>query len=234
MTGEADGPPVLSSVPIGDYMGAFFGVSGVLAALYWRDARGGHRPARRREHLRSGAAVPRPRDGGVVTGRAGADAHGQPHPGRDAAQRLPHARRALDRDLGTDRRAGPPHPRAHGRRHRRHRARSSARATERNANADELDGMVAAWVATMDAAARRRRARRRAHPGHRGERRREPARRRARAGARRASWSSTTPSSAPCTCPRPRRGSAAPRPHRVTGPRSAPTTTTSCATGWAD
>ena len=41
MTGEADGPPVLSSVPIGDYMGAFFGVSGVLAALYWRDARGG-------------------------------------------------------------------------------------------------------------------------------------------------------------------------------------------------
>ena len=41
MTGEADGPPVLSSVPIGDYMGAFFGLSGVLAALYWRDARGG-------------------------------------------------------------------------------------------------------------------------------------------------------------------------------------------------
>ena len=40
MTGEADGPPVLSSVPIGDYMGAFFGVSGVLAALYWRDAVG--------------------------------------------------------------------------------------------------------------------------------------------------------------------------------------------------
>ena len=39
MTGEADGPPVLSSVPIGDYMGAFFGVQGVLAALYWRDVR---------------------------------------------------------------------------------------------------------------------------------------------------------------------------------------------------
>ena len=33
MTGDADGPPVLSSVPIGDCMGAFFGVSGVLAAL---------------------------------------------------------------------------------------------------------------------------------------------------------------------------------------------------------
>jgi crotonobetainyl-CoA:carnitine CoA-transferase CaiB-like acyl-CoA transferase len=41
MTGEADGPPVLSSVPIGDYLGAFFGFQGVLAALYWRDACGG-------------------------------------------------------------------------------------------------------------------------------------------------------------------------------------------------
>ena len=41
MTGDADGAPVLSSVPIGDYMGAFFGLSGVLAALYWRDAGAG-------------------------------------------------------------------------------------------------------------------------------------------------------------------------------------------------
>jgi crotonobetainyl-CoA:carnitine CoA-transferase CaiB-like acyl-CoA transferase len=41
MTGDAHGPPVLASVPIGDYLGAFFGVSGVLAALYWRDANGG-------------------------------------------------------------------------------------------------------------------------------------------------------------------------------------------------
>jgi crotonobetainyl-CoA:carnitine CoA-transferase CaiB-like acyl-CoA transferase len=41
MTGDADGPPMLASVPIGDYLGAFFGLSGVLAALYWRDANGG-------------------------------------------------------------------------------------------------------------------------------------------------------------------------------------------------
>ncbi len=41
MTGEVDGPPLLSSVPIGDYLGAFIGLQGVLAALYWRDARGG-------------------------------------------------------------------------------------------------------------------------------------------------------------------------------------------------
>ena len=34
MTGDADGPPLLSSVPIGDYMGAFAGVHGALAALY--------------------------------------------------------------------------------------------------------------------------------------------------------------------------------------------------------
>jgi len=41
MTGERDGPPVLASVPIGDFMGSFFGLSGVLAALYWRDVNGG-------------------------------------------------------------------------------------------------------------------------------------------------------------------------------------------------
>ena len=41
MTGEREGPPMLSSVPIGDYLGAQSGLQGVLAALYWRDAQGG-------------------------------------------------------------------------------------------------------------------------------------------------------------------------------------------------
>ena len=41
MTGDADGPPMLPSVPVGDVMGAVAGISGVLAALYWRDANGG-------------------------------------------------------------------------------------------------------------------------------------------------------------------------------------------------
>jgi formyl-CoA transferase len=41
MTGEPDGPPVLPSVPVGDVMGAMAGIGGVLAALYWRDANGG-------------------------------------------------------------------------------------------------------------------------------------------------------------------------------------------------
>src|SRR5205823_2093231 len=41
MTGEADGPPMLSSIPLGDGLTALSGAMGVLAALYHRDARGG-------------------------------------------------------------------------------------------------------------------------------------------------------------------------------------------------
>jgi crotonobetainyl-CoA:carnitine CoA-transferase CaiB-like acyl-CoA transferase len=41
MTGEADGPPVLPSAPLGDGLAALAGMAGVLAACWWRDARGG-------------------------------------------------------------------------------------------------------------------------------------------------------------------------------------------------
>jgi formyl-CoA transferase len=41
MTGEADGPPMLASVAIGDTVTAFSGVIGALAACWARDARGG-------------------------------------------------------------------------------------------------------------------------------------------------------------------------------------------------
>jgi len=41
MTGERDGPPLLTSLPIGDVLAAIFGVLGALAACYQRDARGG-------------------------------------------------------------------------------------------------------------------------------------------------------------------------------------------------
>ncbi len=41
MTGEADGPPMLTSLPIGDVLAATAGVVGALAALYHRDARNG-------------------------------------------------------------------------------------------------------------------------------------------------------------------------------------------------
>jgi formyl-CoA transferase len=151
MTGDADGPPVLSSVPIGDYMGAFFGVSGVLAALYWRDARGGTgqlidvslyeavlqflgpamvawspgEPVPTRTGSRIPVATPR----NVYRTR---DARWIVISGPIDAQVL----RILElMDVDTD------DTRA-----------KFGRATERNANADELDGMVAAWVATMDAA----------------------------------------------------------------------------------
>jgi crotonobetainyl-CoA:carnitine CoA-transferase CaiB-like acyl-CoA transferase len=41
MTGEADGPPMLPSIPLGDTLTAIAGTVGALAACYHRDARGG-------------------------------------------------------------------------------------------------------------------------------------------------------------------------------------------------
>ena len=41
MTGEADGPPLLTSLPIGDVLASVQGVIGALAACYHRDAGGG-------------------------------------------------------------------------------------------------------------------------------------------------------------------------------------------------
>ncbi|MEX1009247.1 MAG: CoA transferase [Acidimicrobiia bacterium] len=152
MTGEADAAPVLSSVPIGDYMGAFFGVSGVLAALYWRDARGGTgqlvdvsiyeavlqflgpamvawspgEPAPARTGSRIPVATPR------NVYRTG-DARWVVISGPVDAQVL----RILEL-MGTDTED----------------ARAKfGRATERNAHADELDALVADWVGTQDAAA---------------------------------------------------------------------------------
>jgi formyl-CoA transferase len=40
MTGEADGPPLLTSLPIGDVLAAIAGTVGALAACYARDAKG--------------------------------------------------------------------------------------------------------------------------------------------------------------------------------------------------
>ncbi len=41
LTGSADGPPTLPSYALGDTLGAISALNGVLAALYWRDANGG-------------------------------------------------------------------------------------------------------------------------------------------------------------------------------------------------
>jgi formyl-CoA transferase len=150
MTGEADGAPVLSSVPIGDYMGAFFGLSGVLAALYWRDARGGAgqlvdvsiyeavlqflgpamvawspgEPA----PVRTGSRIPVATPRNVYRTR---DARWVVISGPTDAQVL----RILVL-MGTD---------------TDETREKFGHAAERNAHADELDDMVAAWVATQDA-----------------------------------------------------------------------------------
>ena len=105
-------------------------------------------------------------------------------------------------------------------------------AAERNAHNDELDGLVAEWVATLDAHDVVDTLVERAHPGHRGQRHREPARRRCthRHAARSPSWNIRC--SAPCTSRHPhltsrrrRRGSPARR------RRPAPIRTRCCATG---
>ena len=150
MTGEADGPPLLSSVPIGDYMGAFAGVQGALAALYWRDANDGAgqlvdvsiyeavmqflgpamvawspgEPPPTRSGSRIPVATPRnvyrTRDGQYVVISGPVDSQ---------------VVRILElMDAATD----------------DNRARFGS-AAERNAHADELDTMVAAWVGTLDA-----------------------------------------------------------------------------------
>ncbi len=41
LNGNADGPPTLPSLALGDSLGAISALNGVLAALYWRDACGG-------------------------------------------------------------------------------------------------------------------------------------------------------------------------------------------------
>jgi formyl-CoA transferase len=150
MTGEAHGPPLLSSVPIGDYMGAFAGLQGALAALYWRDANGGTgqlvdvsiyeavmqflgpamvawspgEPAPTRSGSRIPVATPRnvyrTRDAQYVVISGPVDSQ--------VARILELMGAATDEN----------------------RARFGS-AAERNAHADELDGMVAAWVATRDA-----------------------------------------------------------------------------------
>jgi crotonobetainyl-CoA:carnitine CoA-transferase CaiB-like acyl-CoA transferase len=150
MTGDADGPPVLSSVPIGDYLGACSGLSGVLAALYWRDANGGTGqlvdvsiyeavlqflgPAMVAwspdddPPTRTGSRIPvatprnvyRARDGRFVVVSGPTDAQ---------VLRILELM-GLDSDVNRVR---------------------FGEASSRNAHADELDGLVAAWVATLDA-----------------------------------------------------------------------------------
>jgi formyl-CoA transferase len=147
LTGEADGPPLLSSVPLGDTLTAFAGVIGALAAS-WSRARGGagrlvdvamyepvlqllggtiagydpaDPPVRAGSRVRGGVPrnVYRTRDGRYVAVSGTTD---------------PQVARLLDllgRDTAQDR------------------ARFG-RAADRLRHADELDAVVAGWVAERD------------------------------------------------------------------------------------
>jgi crotonobetainyl-CoA:carnitine CoA-transferase CaiB-like acyl-CoA transferase len=144
LTGEADGPPTLSSVPLGDTLTAFWGVIGALAAC-WAQARhdaegqlvdvamyepvlavlGGtiaaydpqNPPIRTGSRVRGGAPrnVYRTRDGAYVAVSGTTDAQ--------VARLLP----LLGRDTEAD------HDRFGG-------------AASRLRHADELDGLVGAWI----------------------------------------------------------------------------------------
>jgi formyl-CoA transferase len=150
MTGPADGPPLLSSVPIGDFLGAMSGVSGVLAALYWRDANGG---AGQLVDVSIYEAVLQFLGPAMVAWSPGDE------PPARSGSRIPVATprnvyRTRDRRWVVI--SGPTDAQVlrvlelMGADSPGHRARFGT-AASRNEHADELDSMVAAWVATQDA-----------------------------------------------------------------------------------
>ena len=145
LTGEADGPPTLPSVPVGDTLTAVVGVVGTLAACYHRDARGGegqHVDVSMYEpvlELLSGAV-------------AGWDGQG-PAPMRSGSRLAGGVPRNVYRasddrwlvvSATTDAQAGRVLA-LMGRDDPRHRERFGTSAA-RIAHADELDGLVAQWI----------------------------------------------------------------------------------------
>ena len=152
MTGEADGAPLLPSLPVGDILTAISGVLGALAACYHRDARGGtgqHVDVSMYEpvlQLLSGASAtwdpadpPPMRSGSRVAGGAPRNVY---RAGDDrwlvvSATTDPQVSRVL-RVIGRDDEA--------------HRARF-AKSADRIPNADALDALVAEWIAERPRAA---------------------------------------------------------------------------------
>jgi len=153
LTGEPDGPPLLASVPIGDGVGALAGVSGVLGALYWRDARGGAGqlvdvslyepvlgllgPALARMGAPGSSATPR-RTGSRIAGATPRNVYATADGRFVAVSAGTDAQVARVLDL-----IGHDDPGAGAR---------FLRAADRAAHADELDALVAAWVAARPAA----------------------------------------------------------------------------------
>jgi crotonobetainyl-CoA:carnitine CoA-transferase CaiB-like acyl-CoA transferase len=150
MTGEADGPPVLPSVPVGDVMGAMAGIGGVLAALYWRDANGGTGqlvdvslyesvlPFLCTAMVAWSPGEPPPaRTGSRVPGGVPRNVYGTADGRWLAVSGATDAQVARILVL-----VGADTPEAHAR---------FGRSADRLANGDELDALVAAWIAANDA-----------------------------------------------------------------------------------
>lgn len=149
LNGEADGPPLVPSLPLGDTLVGMSGLIGALLALYARDRREGG--SGRGQHVDVSMVEPILQLMALPLAVWDGEGRGPRRMGSRVANGVPrNLYRAADGDwlalsgttdaqvarilelLGCDDDAG--------------RARF-ARATDRVANADELDGLVAAWIA---------------------------------------------------------------------------------------
>jgi len=146
LTGEADGPPILPSVPLGDTLTAVVGVVGALAACYHRDARDGTG-----QHVDVSMYEPVLE---LLSGAVAAWDGESPAPMRSGSRLAGGAPRNVYRagdgrwlvvSATTDAQAG----RVLGLLEREDAAHQErfGRAQDRIANADELDGLVADWIA---------------------------------------------------------------------------------------
>ena len=121
MTGDADGPPMLPSIPLGDSLSALSGVIGALVACYHNKVNGGGGQHVDVSFYEPVLTLMQPTI--IAYDPAGdeppPDAHGLAHPDRRAPQRLSHCGRPLAGAVGYDRPPGRTHPRDHRRRHAR-------------------------------------------------------------------------------------------------------------------
>jgi crotonobetainyl-CoA:carnitine CoA-transferase CaiB-like acyl-CoA transferase len=149
MTGEADGPPTLASVAIGDTLTAFAGVIGAIAACWSRDARSG--PGR---HVDVSMYEPVLAIMGSTI--AGWDTESAP-PGRSGSRVHGGAPRNVYRTLDdryvavsgtTDAQVARLLPLLG--QDTDDALRRFGRAADRASAADELDGLVAGWIAARD------------------------------------------------------------------------------------
>ena len=142
LTGPAGGPPTLSPVGLGDYMGVLQGIIAALVGLYARDtgpagACGEMLDVAMYEPL---LGLLSQRIAAAVRDRVEPGRHGNRFPDRGAAQHLPHRRRRMGGPDGGNGRAGaPPVPSRRPARARRRRAlpgQPGASGTRRRARSD--------------------------------------------------------------------------------------------------